>query len=173
MSFSIAKTFSHVSPPQPELSCSWWRWRQLRRALIERGQGCNRESGAFLLGKRHNGCARITFFVLYDDLDPHALDSGIVRFDGRYFAPLWELCRERDLVVVADVHVHPGRSDQSFSDQQHPMISQAGHLSLILPNFALGQQPRKEIGIYRYLGQKRWATIPRADRKRFFQLSAF
>ena len=23
--------------------------------------------------------------ILYDDLDPHALDTGIVHFDGRYF----------------------------------------------------------------------------------------
>jgi len=148
----------------------WWR---LRRALIERGRGRSRESGAFLLGTRDHHHARIRDFVLYDDLDPHALDTGIVQFDGRYFARLWEQCRRLGLTVVADVHVHPGGSEQSFLDAQHPMVSQAGHVSLILPKFAVGPQPRKGIGMYRYLGRKRWSTVPIAERKRFLHLSVF
>ena len=42
----------------------------------------------------------------------------------------------RGLTVVADVHVHPGDSGQSNSDRAYPMISQAGHIALILPRFA-------------------------------------
>ena len=87
-------------------------------------------------------------------LDPHALDSGIVRLDGRYFSDLWAICKSRGLTVVADVHVHPGGSGQSDSDRAHPMICQAGHIALILPRFATGAQPRRGIGIYRYLGRQ-------------------
>jgi hypothetical protein len=54
----------------------------------ERGRNASRESGAFLLGHRKDGRARIVDFILYDDLDPHALDTGIVRFDGRHFGAL-------------------------------------------------------------------------------------
>ena len=66
-------------------------WRRLKEKLLERGRRCCRESGAFLLGCREGGNVAIVDFVLYDDLDPHALDSGIVRFDGRYFSDLWAI----------------------------------------------------------------------------------
>lgn len=132
MNFSIAGTMRRLFAPRHELSCSWFLWRRLLARLRERGRNRSRESGAFLLGQRHCGRAQIVDFVLYDDLDPHCLDSGIVRFDGRYFSELWALCKARGLTVVADVHVHPGGSGQSDSDRAHPMISRAGHIALIL-----------------------------------------
>jgi proteasome lid subunit RPN8/RPN11 len=145
----------------------------LKAKLRERGRNCSRESGAFLLGQRKDGRARIVDFVLYDDLDPHALDSGIVRFDGRYFSDLWAICRARGLIVVADIHVHPGGSGQSGSDRDHPMITRAGHIALILPQFAIGPQPRRDVGIYRYLGGKRWDTVRPSERREFFHISLF
>lgn len=171
MSFSIALTISRLFAPQLELSCSWLLWRRLTVKLRERGRGENRESGAFLLGYvEPKGAARITDFVLYDDLDPHSLDSGIVRFDGKYFGRLWSICRERELTVVADVHVHPDVSEQSNSDRAYPMVSQAGHIALILPRFARPPIFREEIGIYRYLGGGAWHTVPHIQRRAFFNI---
>ncbi|MDN3568557.1 hypothetical protein QWZ14_29625 [Paeniroseomonas aquatica] len=170
MNFSIAETMRRLFAPRHELSCSWILWRRLQASLRERGRNRSRESGAFLLGRREDGRARIVDFTLYDDLDPHRLDSGIVRFDGRYFSELWALCKARGLTVVADIHVHPGGSRQSDSDRAHPMISRAGHIALILPRFAVAPQPRREIGIYRYEGAKRWMTVPPADRRDFLHI---
>ncbi len=170
MNFSIAPTIRRLFAPRHELSCSWFLWRRLVTKLRERGRACSRESGAFLLGQRREGSARIVDFILYDDLDPQALDSGIVRFDGRYFGDLWDICKRRDLSVVADVHVHPGTSSQSDSDQDHPMISRAGHVALVLPNFARSPIRTETIGMYRYLGGKRWHTIPAAARRRFLHI---
>ena len=169
MSFSIAPTINRLLAPRHELSCSWLLWRRLTFALRERGRGESRESGAFLLGQKQAGRpARIADFVLYDDLDPQALATGIVRFDGRHFGKLWALCRARRLTVVADVHVHPMGSGQSPSDSAHPMISEPGHIALILPNFARLPIPREEVGIYRYQGAGEWETVPRATRRDFF-----
>src|SRR5262249_37200888 len=126
MSFSIARTIRRLLAPRHELSCSWLLWRRLIRGLRERGRGESRESGAFLLGFRgETGPAHIVDFVLYDDLDPHSLDTGIVRLDGRCFGELWALCRRLKLTVIADIHVHPGGSAQSPSDKAYPMISEA------------------------------------------------
>ena len=169
MPYSIAQTINRLFAPRHELSCSWLLWHRLVAALRERGRGETRESGAFLLGyKTPEGPARITEFVLYDDLDPAALDTGIVRFDGRHFGKLWSRCRERNLTVVADVHVHPGGSGQSASDRAHPMIAEHGHIALILPDFARMPIPRETIGIYRYQGAACWETIPRNLRRNFF-----
>ena len=173
MNFFNPVTMRRLFAPRHELWCSWFLWRHLKAKLRERGRHCCRESGAFLLGHREGGSARIVDFVLYDDLDPHALDSGIVRFDGRYFSDLWAMCKLRGLTVVADVHVHPGGSGQSDSDRNHPMISQAGHIALILPRFATGAQPRRGIGIYRYLGGKQWDTVQPSARRQFFHIGLF
>ena len=173
MNFFSPATMRRLLAPGHELSCSWLLWRRLRAKLRERGRNCSRESGAFLLGYRHHGTARIVDFVLYDDLDPHALDSGIVRFDGRFFGELWAICKARGLTVVADVHVHPGRCGQSDSDRNHPMISRAGHIALIIPRFATGSPRPRDVGVYRYLGGKRWATVPSSQRRRFFHVGLF
>jgi hypothetical protein len=171
MNFSIAATISRLLAPRHELSCSWLLWARLIARLRERGRDETRESGAFLLGFQAPGQpARIVDFVLYDDLDTHSLDTGIIHFDGKYFGKLWAICRSRGVTIVADVHVHPDGSGQSASDKEHPMVTQAGHLALILPDFARPPVPREDIGIYRYLGDQAWYTVPRAQRRTFFHI---
>lgn len=170
MNFSIAETISRLLAPRHELSCSWRVWRALLRDLRARGRG-TRESGAFLIGRTHaDGKRRIVDYMLYDDLDPHALDTGIIHLDGQYFGELWELCKARGLVVVADVHTHPGGSDQSDFDRAHPIIARAGHIALIVPDFAATPVRRRAVGIYRYGGGGRWTTVPAGDRHRFFHI---
>jgi len=170
MSFFTAATMRRLLAPHHELSSSWWTWRRLLVGLRERGRYV-RESGAFLLGRRPlNGPARVDTFILYDDLDPHVLDTGIIRFDGVHFGRLWEHCRRSGLTVIADVHTHPGSPQQSCSDQDHPMISQPNHIALIVPRFARSAATAKDIGIYRHLGAKRWQEVPPEDRSRFFHI---
>lgn len=169
MSFSIVGIIRRLIAPKHELSCSHLLWRRLLANLHERGEG-NHESGAFLLGRSSDGGSRIVDFVLYDDLDPHSLDTGIVRFDGRYFGKLWELCTKRSLTVVADVHTHPADSQQSSSDRAHPMIALPGHIALILPRFATEPLSLVDVGMYRYNGNRTWETIPRHHRKKFFYI---
>jgi proteasome lid subunit RPN8/RPN11 len=170
MNFSIAEIMSRLCAPRHKLSCSWLVWRRLLRGLRQRGRGRRRERGAFLLGRRNGTRARILQFVLYDDLDPQCLDTGIVRFDGRHFGKLWELCAQTGLTVIGDVHTHPGRSGQSDSDRANPMISRAGHIALIVPRFAGPPVRLTEVGFYLYHGGKRWTTIPVNERRTFFQL---
>ena len=77
-------------------------WRRLYRELRRRSEGC-RESGAFLLGRD----SKVSAFICYDDLDPTALDTGIVRLKGEAFVLLWKYCAEHQLRVIGDVHTHP------------------------------------------------------------------
>jgi proteasome lid subunit RPN8/RPN11 len=94
--------------------------------------------------------------VFYDDLDAHSLDTGIVVFDGAGFAPLWRLCREDDLEVVADVHTHPGVARQSDADRRHPMIATPGHFAIIVPDFAQHVPSTADLGLYEYAGAHQW-----------------
>lgn len=170
MNFSIVGIIRPLWAPQHKLSCSPWTWGLLLADLHRRSRRNTSESGAFLLGYRTADRARVVNYVLYDDLDPNSLDTGIVHFNGRYFGKLWDICRDRKLTVVADVHTHPGSSHQSGSDRAHPMITQAGHIALIVPCFAKSPVQREEVGVYRYLGSARWETIERSERKTFFHV---
>ena len=119
-----------------------------------------RESGAFLLGRRGASAATVVAFQFYDDVDPQALSTGIVRLSGAAMNRVWERCGALALEVVADVHTHPAGSGQSGSDRAHPMVGQRGHVALILPNFARSALDLAGVGVYRYLGSKQWETCP-------------
>ena len=170
MSYSIPTTMRRLLFPRHELSCSWFTWQRLVHALRERGLSATRESGAFLLGSREGGQSRILEFKLYDDLDPHCLDTGIVRFDGRHYGALWEYVERTKRAVIADVHVHPGEALQSNSDRSNPMIAQAGHIALILPYYAKPQASHSVARAYVFEDHDRWRAIPPADMRTFFHV---
>lgn len=169
MNFSLRATIRVLAAPRHRLSCSASLWRAGLAELGRRGQG-RRESGAFLLGRRRGTRRAIERFVYYDDLDPRCLDSGIVVFDGGGFGPLWALCRESGLRVVADVHTHPGAPRQSPLDRENPMIAQAGHIALIVPDFAQCLVAPAKLGIYVYQGGHRWRDHSGRGAGRFFYI---
>ena len=145
----------------PRLVCGADVWRDGVGELRQRTNGGTRESGAFLLGDKGPRTRRIREFLFYNDVDPDCLRNGIVEFDGRKLGTVWERCRRVQLNVVADVHVHPGGYWQSSSDQQNPIMAEVGHLALILPDFACRPIRPGAIGMYEYLGGRRWADHSR------------
>jgi proteasome lid subunit RPN8/RPN11 len=130
-------------------------WKKLMKTLNRRGGGV-RETGAFLLGKKDSKV--ISSFLCYNDLDPHALDSGIIIFNGDGYIPLWRHCSDHGLKVLADVHTHPDQwTGQSASDQHYPMIAQPGHIAFIVPYYAtVPGQELEGVGIHEFLGNQQW-----------------
>ncbi|MAT67945.1 MAG: hypothetical protein CMJ58_00295 [Planctomycetaceae bacterium] len=141
-------------------------WRRLHRQLRHRGGGM-RESGAFLLGDRtRRGVDRVRRFVCYDDLDPNCLAKGYIEFCAPGFSRLWAECRRWDMDVLGDVHTHPGGSCQSETDRMHPMISEAGHVGVIIPSYAGGSAFRfGDVSVYEYLGDYRWLNWSGSHRR--------
>ncbi|MHB8884702.1 MAG: hypothetical protein ACYC5H_06385 [Methylovirgula sp.] len=145
-------------------------WEAGVAELARRTNGRSRESGAFLLGRDGGGPKKILEFVFYDDIDPHALDSGIVHFAGNRLPILWEHCRKRGYGVVADVHVHPAGYGQSASDQADPVMPRAGHIAFIIPFFASREISPGGIGMYEYLGDGEWTNHTK-EGSGFFRLT--
>jgi proteasome lid subunit RPN8/RPN11 len=162
MSFSIHRIIRALFAPRATISCPHPLWNELIDDLNKRSQGV-RESGAFLLGKIDSTNFRsIHSYVLYDDLDPEALDTGAIHIRSEYFSKLWDICKQQNLIVVADVHTHPGSSvAQSGVDKNNPMIAKIGHVSIILPKFGYTPKEPRVAGIYGYLGSKQWKTLQR------------
>ena len=133
---SLLQTFwRRIFGSPAKLVCDRRLWNDGVDVLRSRAGGyC--ESGAFLLGTIDGGVRKIRRFLYYDDIDPTCFANGIVEFDGAKFGMVWQICRESQLTVVADVHVHPGGCGQSSTDRHNPMIPEPGHLALILPDFA-------------------------------------
>ena len=132
-------------------------WGALTAELHRRTEG-RHESGAFLLGRRHESGRIAEKLIFYDEVDPRAYSTGVCVLHADAFARLWDWCGELGLGVIADAHVHPGRAGQSLSDRQNPMIARAGHIALIVPFMARLPVRRWSVGIYEYLGDHQWRS---------------
>lgn len=141
-------------------------WQQIIAELGKRGRG-DRESGAFLLGKAGR-VRQVLDAIYYDDLDERCLTGGI-SFDGTAYGRLWDECAERGLPVIADIHTHPGSGvAQSSTDRAHPMIARAGHVALIVPDFAQHPVSPMQVSVHEYLGDRKWTShLGRAAANRF------
>ncbi|WP_292836618.1 hypothetical protein [Microbacterium sp.] len=142
------------------------RFTRLLRELHRRGED-RRESGAFLLAHRDArpiaGGLEITGIIYYDDLDADCLTGGIT-MHAIGLSRLNQLCRERGLRVLGDIHTHPSRYiQQSRIDATHPMIALPGHLAFIAPNYAAGPIRATDLGGHRLLPGGAWEPAYGAD----------
>lgn len=141
------------------IDISYYMWFRILRSLRIRGEGV-RESGAFLLSDSDR--RKISDYLLYDDIDPHALDSGIVDFNPALLGKVWEYCEKHSLKVVADIHTHPKGASirQSPLDKKNPVIPRPGYIAMIVPDYSKNRfLPINRVGVYEYLGNKKWDTI--------------
>ena len=144
-------------------------WPELLRELHRRTEELH-ESGAFLLGHAAGPGRRVSDAVFYDDLDPGAYRTGIVVLHAASFGALWDRCRSTGLSVVADIHVHPGAAFQSRADRNNPMIATAGHLALIVPEFARRPVMPEKLGFFEYRGSHRWRSLGGQKISRFLRI---
>jgi proteasome lid subunit RPN8/RPN11 len=152
---SIKAAIRAFVAPDHRINCPRRTWLWLLGELRRRGKS-RHESGVFLLGYERRGRHQVTDAVFYDELDPHAYSTGVCVLRGEAFAALWALCRKRQLTVVADVHTHPGCAFQSESDRTNPMVARAGHVAIIVPDFASRVPRAHELGVFEYLGDHQW-----------------
>lgn len=145
-------------------------WQALMADLCRRGRAF-RESGAFLLGKTNETGKVVHEWLPYDELDPSSLNFEYVRLGTNAFSNLWAECNVRGLQVVADVHTHPRGPRQSRSDRANPMISLAGHVALIVPNFAQGVVQPSDVSVNVYLGDGAWQSYFQRDAAALIKLS--
>lgn len=132
-------------------------WRRLVSDLATRGAG-TRETGAFLMGKKGDEGRSVVDYLCYDDLDRRALTHGIVEFHRGGFSKLWDVCKDRSLHVLADIHTHPTRDvRQSYIDKTNPMLPVRDHVALILPMYGMSSRwSLASAGIYRFAGSGQW-----------------
>jgi hypothetical protein len=152
--------------PEHRITCNARRWPQIIHELERRGRR-RHEAGAFLLGSETDGRREVTDVIYYDELDADAYSTGVCVLDGDAFARLWAECRKRKLTVIADIHTHGGAAFQSTSDKANPMVARAGHIAIIVPDFAAWPIAPDRLGIYEYCGQHEWTDRTHPKTRRF------
>jgi proteasome lid subunit RPN8/RPN11 len=115
---------------------------------LERRSQHRREAGAFLLSPSDASAPNVSAVAYYDDLDPQSLTGGIT-FHAAGYTRLNKLCRDEQVCVIADLHLHPGSGvRQSDIDSAHPMVARAGHLALIAPRYGLRVTRADQLGAH-------------------------
>ena len=153
--------------PEHRVSCGAAFWKRIVGELERRGRH-RHEAGAFLLGTERRGRLEVREVIYYDDLDPRAYATGVCVLHGDAFGKLWTFCRDKRLTVVADVHSHPGAAAQSPIDKANPMVARAGHVAIIVPDYASWPIPPGRLGIYEYRGEHEWTDCSGGKSQRFF-----
>ncbi len=167
MIYSIKAAIRAFVAPSHRINFPRSSWRWLINELYRRGKN-RHEAGAFLLGCERGERLEVIETVFYDDLDPDAYATGVCVLHGEAFAKLWSICRERQLTVVADVHTHPGAAFQSESDRTNPMVARAGHIAIIVPQFARSVPSAQDLGVYEYCGDHKWNDRTHPRSKNYF-----
>ncbi len=160
MTFSIKRIIRAFVAPSHKLNIPSALWNDVMSQLRERGHQ-RHESGGFLLGRQIGERREAVLAIFYDELDSKAYATGICILKADSFSKLWALCREKGLTVVADLHTHPGAAFQSGSDRKNPMVARAGHIAIIVPDFAAPPVTYGRLGIYEYQGAHQWTDHSR------------
>jgi hypothetical protein len=134
------------------------KFARIAGQLFRRGGEGATEAGCFVLGKRDGEHRRVDRVVFYDDLDPNAYRSGAISIDTTKLTPLYDLCEQERLEVVADCHTHPGVAEQSPTDARFPAWSRAGHTAVILPFDGRYRNP-EQLGVYILREDGAWNNV--------------
>lgn len=81
-----------------------------------------------------------------------ALDSG-------WISRFWLDLADQGLGVRVQVHTHPGEAFHSPTDDAYPLIHEAGFLSLVIPDFAMGPVGFQDAYLTEIQPDGRWQQI--------------
>jgi hypothetical protein len=94
----------------------------------------------------------------------HRTPSGLlVEVDGDELLRVNVWLYDNGLQLVAQLHAHPGEAYHSETDDAYPIMTQAGGLSLVLPDFAVRPFDVRELAAHRLLPGRGWVRLTEAE----------
>ena len=76
----------------------------------------------------------------------------------------------RELKLVAQLHSHPGAAYHSDTDDQYPIATTAGALSIVVPDFAAGPFSLDNCAVYRLDPAAGWIGLSPSMARSFVQI---
>ena len=94
---------------------------------------------------------------------PVHLRSGFgYEIDSNWLTQFWKRLATAGRSIKAQVHTHPGEAFHSATDDRWPIVSQAGFLSIVLPDFAAGEPTLDRAWIGRLQPNGTWQELASA-----------
>jgi proteasome lid subunit RPN8/RPN11 len=95
--------------------------------------------------------------------------AGHARMDAIMGAEVISETRRRGLIVLAQVHSHPGPAFHSGTDNCYPFVFSEGFFSIVVPYFGKrGMDPLWKCRVYRYGRDEKWHELVKKDIQRTF-----
>ena len=82
--------------------------------------------------------------------------------DSDWLTQFWNRLAASKRSIKAQIHTHPGRAFHSTIDDEWPIISQAGFLSIVIPTFAAGEPSLDRAWIGRLQSNGTWRKVSSA-----------
>lgn len=79
--------------------------------------------------------------------------------DDHWLTDYWFRLGRKRREILAQVHTHPGQAFHSTTDDCWPVVSQPGFISIVIPNFALGQMNLEGAWIGRLSSSGQWLSL--------------
>lgn len=82
--------------------------------------------------------------------------------DDRWLTEFWRELATLRRSVKTQVHTHPGRAFHSATDDEWPIVSQPGFLSIVIPDFAAGAPSLEQAWIGQLGRDGKWRELSSA-----------
>ena len=83
--------------------------------------------------------------------------------NDQWLTDLWKRLVVSKQTIKAQVHTHPGAAFHSATDDRWPIVSQPGFLSIVIPDFAMGDVSLKGAWIGRLGEDGTWRRVTPAE----------
>lgn len=129
-----------------------------------RTAGLKRVEGVVLLaGVYHVGA---DIFEVKETIVPKQLsmllEEGLLyAVDGEELHRINVYLHENGMVLIAQLHSHPGRAYHSSTDDAFPIITKLGGLSIVVPNFGADDFSLDRWAVYRLNTHLKWEELNR------------
>lgn len=72
--------------------------------------------------------------------------------------------------LIAQIHSHPREAYHSETDDEYPIVTVLGGISIVVPDFAQGGFNFSEWAVYRYLPKTKWTALTEEQKKSLIQI---
>jgi len=112
-----------------------------------------------------SGQACVLMTVKAGDSWPHG-----VRLRFQQMIRLTQVLASNSMILLAQVHNHPGSVPHSFGDEENPASHQAGYISIIVPDMGLQGIDLKRCFVYEYQSHLRWRELAEEEKSQLFKI---
>lgn len=127
------------------------------------------EGVALWLGRQEGN-----LFTIYSSVIPaqkgYRMEEGLLyNVEGEELHRINKWAYEQKIVLLAQIHSHPGRAYHSETDDTYPIVATLGGFSIVIPNFGSDPIDKKYWKVYR-LHTDGWKEVAEIEVNELFQI---